>query len=1500
MQQCQNGAPQVIEDCDTLMTQTGTWTCIEDGADADCVYQSNCAECNGVLGLFWPTGKAWWESASVEGGLADCVDITSCYLDSTRSSQDQYYACAGITSCYDYRSEGACRADAETCGKGPCEWMPSAAYGEVGMGVCRPITEDQQDCSRCTDDQRNAFGICNLDRCGLYGACYFSEERKSCSDRATLSCTDYQNEQDCTGGTVVNVNVDWTTADCNPEDPACHKLLPTGGAANTRTPSEDILGLGTGEYRATPAGLRCVKDADNNNFQESDCRLSDVRCKTDHEAPQTALIPLTKYREGKPLFGRNSVIAIAVRDAVYRQSEPGKISTFWCLAAEGENCYPDQEAADAIRYTQEEQLSGNYNLKYFSEDFSHNLEPVQTLAVLLDTIPPDITISHTSTAVRFNGQWFSTITLSFTPQDNMGGRLVCSGRLLQLGQEIMPLNSISDWRINSGETLSRTYGDLEDAPYTYEYACTDEAGNIRNGEYSIVINADPSVSNPQPHGTFGPPPQTFTLSVDTTEPADCRAKAEQDYVLTADERRLEYYEQMDATHGGFAMTADATGMHHTVEYTTSTSQPNAFHVRCRFADGSFHGDLGDLILFSTDYRGPEIAIVSCDEETPFDADGFYGEAVQVCFTCQDMVFDIPGENQDSEALRLNMERFFDPFGCRQLRYCHGAGSETTCETLNMDQRSRSPPVHVTESTTISYTAEDKGGNTATGTLTLTVDPNPAELSATIRTTVDVNAPALEGFGYGPYYLFLSADKGLRRGHTAVEISVQGRAEEHAIVAEKLAEGDQLSVWGFSVNADDEDLFDLDSAATIAVTAEDVFGHALEESFSFDFRTKAARPPVLEPLLDGVETGAEDFPGYPLLFHNGVYYTRERTVYLTGKTHEPMEVLYSVNDRAIPQVQFQQQPNIALGPPREIVRTGAAGTNEVSIADVRGSAIRGSFQPGNFVQFSNHERKNYGRFRHYYQILSTRQINDGESTLTLAEPLEHELPFGSTPIRATSYSREFPADWFGAFVTLQDGMNIVSVAGRDALGNYARPTREHQIYYDPVRPIITERSPREGTSGDVNANIRIVVKERLNPGSGLNLDSILLRINDRTYMKRNLNISNTTNESARYYVIQFDPPDPLMGEYTIQFSAADYAGNAVEESWEFIIDPNVPRAPVFTVNDARQVGTRWFASHTPTFTLDFSDTPGQVFVTRIRLVGALQGPETECTRIEDNRFACEFLEELQHTIENGILQNDEFNLIVTAYKVLEDGSISAEGEYPDNIIVVDQLPPEIEELIEFIDYVKDDQDLVLKLRIQNELHGIDATLLHNGRTYPLALAGSPDEGYDHHELIWTIPNFNFGDQVEQYLPFTITVTDYVGNSDHIDDQIYIDLTPPDITAFTIDVPEAPVRDPIAGYFATRITAVSVTGTFRDQDVTRVWSEPGSWSPQRRRPDPNQFGTIAEGNSAFSMGLILNGPLNQETLNQYQIFLEDRAGHQVQRPMRVLADLRPPEVRQTSVS
>ncbi|HLC66662.1 MAG TPA: carboxypeptidase-like regulatory domain-containing protein, partial [Candidatus Nanoarchaeia archaeon] len=105
VQQCQNGAPQVIEDCDTLMTQTGTWTCIEDGADADCVYQSNCAECNGVLGLFWPTGKAWWESASVEGGLADCVDITSCYLDSTRSSQDQYYACAGITSCYDYRSE---------------------------------------------------------------------------------------------------------------------------------------------------------------------------------------------------------------------------------------------------------------------------------------------------------------------------------------------------------------------------------------------------------------------------------------------------------------------------------------------------------------------------------------------------------------------------------------------------------------------------------------------------------------------------------------------------------------------------------------------------------------------------------------------------------------------------------------------------------------------------------------------------------------------------------------------------------------------------------------------------------------------------------------------------------------------------------------------------------------------------------------------------------------------------------------------------------------------------------------------------------------------------------------------------------------------------------------------------------------------------------------------------------------------------------------------------
>ena len=216
--------------------------------------------------------------------------------------------------------------------------------------------------------------------------------------------------------------------------------------------------------------------------------------------------------------------------------------------------------------------------------------------------------------------------------------------------------------------------------------------------------------------------------------------------------------------------------------------------------------------------------------------------------------------------------------------------------------------------------------------------------------------------------------------------------------------------------------------------------------------------------------------------------------------------------------------------------------------------------------------------------------------------------------------------------------------------------------------------------------------------------------------------------------------------------------------------------------------------------------------------------------------------------------------------------------------------------------RDDQDLLVKLRIRNELHGVTATIDYNGQRYPLTLLATPDAASPLHVFRWSVPEFAVASGVEADLPFTITVTDFVGNSDTYTGSLFMDLTPPDVSAFTIDVLNAPVRRPEEGFFATRITQIQGHGTFRDADVTHAFIIPGSYNTNTRHADARKDATLSAVSESlgFDFTMAINGPANAETLNTYAVYIRDSAGYEVQRPMSVLADTRAPEVLETTIT
>jgi hypothetical protein len=371
---------------------SGGTFCYYNSADMPgCRAPTDCEKCNGLFGFFVDLG------AKVTGG-ASCSQLAGCVLDNAGYATDTFRSCGEISSCYDYHTKGACETGTTTdkCHTSPggCKWNDVAGFTEIGKGICVPKSAAAPPgCQKCND----VFGKCDATLCAAMGpTCYYTQlsaaaldvEPEGCIDKSEMACRFYNNQQDCTGGKDVKVDVTYD----EPSSSTSNRIAGT----HSVTPSNDKLGLGKCAWVSaltSQGNGYCVKNANGrlapipwlDNKIEDDCFETEgvsfpagiglLGCLRDITPPVTTLpfapgsyIDADRLRQTKPI----------VSDDTF---PPSELSTRFCLVLSGGSCYPDKRIENLVP----DQLGvGSYTLYYYSEDPAGNLEPMKSMNLNID------------------------------------------------------------------------------------------------------------------------------------------------------------------------------------------------------------------------------------------------------------------------------------------------------------------------------------------------------------------------------------------------------------------------------------------------------------------------------------------------------------------------------------------------------------------------------------------------------------------------------------------------------------------------------------------------------------------------------------------------------------------------------------------------------------------------------------------------------------------------------------------------------------------------------------------------------------------------------------------------------------------------------------------------------------------------------------------------------------------------------------------------------------
>ncbi|MFW6272470.1 MAG: hypothetical protein ACOC2U_01660, partial [bacterium] len=228
------------------------------GGQTTCLITDDCDNCGDPFNVFAYFDK----SKTLDKDLNEvlCKNLDSCFYDFSSSSVDYFRSCLDVQSCYDYRSKFACEEQNlndfnNKCLSRNCEWV--FVDEELNQGICREKNPLHNRCELCNSNEFNeVFGLCNYEKCELFGDCVYRSSDGLCIDSYGMECNDFLTQTHCTGGSNLDMDISYNSEG---------KRI--SGTNEIITRSADVGGIGLCRWDSTRSeGDKCYKDA---NFDEN-------------------------------------------------------------------------------------------------------------------------------------------------------------------------------------------------------------------------------------------------------------------------------------------------------------------------------------------------------------------------------------------------------------------------------------------------------------------------------------------------------------------------------------------------------------------------------------------------------------------------------------------------------------------------------------------------------------------------------------------------------------------------------------------------------------------------------------------------------------------------------------------------------------------------------------------------------------------------------------------------------------------------------------------------------------------------------------------------------------------------------------------------------------------------------------------------------------------------------------------------------------------------------
>lgn len=602
---------------------------------AQCVGTKNycdlCDVCSGPFGVFsYPTNKGYYYN--LEGinnfapGYSTCQEVMAssggyCYSnDYSRNKAiiGQLHSCFNVSSCYDYRAETSCESN--PCGLSAtqdCNWISFFADDELGLGVCIPEKEEEQDCKKC-NELNILGGYCSPEICSYFGVntstgestCYYNVNRTymnmridnfSCMNIRDVACETYDTKEECVGASGRNFTINSFYGVENFEK------VRLSGDNTYRLPMSDDL-FGRGKCTWNPSTSKCTKDSDTNAL--IDCSLLPGKknddCFLDFTNPETKLILFGEEMEDGSRYSAaefatllfttsekvlNTYVSVPFTGPVYPRI---KYST---TASQGRTALINGIMALG---------AGDYSIYFYSEDLSHNLEFVKSKTL---TIIPDLSginiLNNTNSVYDLSTDSYIT-NLTINIQYNSAETLNCRATLRS---EEKPLKTILGDGQKVSPYLQWNYSYLPDGTYILNISCSDTHMQSFQKTLTFYIEADISMRNPVPRGkTFRA--GNINIGINTNESATC-------YYNTIGE--LEPNPSATSLGNPWRAYTTTGGTTHTALVSESSTGMKYYYSACYYPNNPagerwFTGNGGDLIYFAIDESAPEILVYNEADE----------------------------------------------------------------------------------------------------------------------------------------------------------------------------------------------------------------------------------------------------------------------------------------------------------------------------------------------------------------------------------------------------------------------------------------------------------------------------------------------------------------------------------------------------------------------------------------------------------------------------------------------------------------------------------------------------------------------------------------------------------------------------------------------------------------------------------------------------------------------------------------------------------------------